>query len=454
MIGYADVNKALGINIPVSQEMAQAIFLWTNMYINRAPWLTDDNRGLGLPAAIASEHARLVTMEAEYNFSGGGMADYLSGQFDQARGMLPIYTEYGVASGGFVLKPYIDGGNIALDFVREGDFFPVSFGGPGRMTAVVYPEYKQIEKQLYIRLEYHEMMGGDYRIVNRAFCSKNASVMVNNILNIGDEVPLDRVEEWAGLAPEVILRGVDFPLYAYIRVPLANNIDPYSPLGVSVYSRATHQIRDADVQYGRILWEFHSKETAVQAGREFFEKDRYGNIKLPNGKERMFQIFGDTAGGLQGHSLFNIFTPEIRDQSFYNGLNHMLQRVEFNSGLAYGTLSDPQNVDKTAEEIKSSKQRSYATVKSIQNATGRALKDLVRAMAFWADYGGLAPAGECEITTNWDDSVVIDAETKRQHDLEDVAAGIMAPWEYRMKHYGEDEETAKSRVPEPAGVMM
>lgn len=452
MLGYENVQKAMGVNIVTSNDMANAILCWSRMYSNRAPWITDGVHGIGLPAAIASEHARLATMESQFMFPDTGRGNYIKNQFRTVQSMLSNYVEFGCAKGGFVLKPYVDGGNIAVDFVHADDFFPVAFRGAGRVSSAIFPEYKKVEKKLYTRLEFHEMNGDRYRIVNRAFCSENASVQVNNIVNIGGEIPLDKVDEWAGLAPEVEISGVDFPLFAYFKVPIANSIDPYSPLGVSVYARAVPLIQDADEQYGAAIWEYRSKETAVQAGAEFFERDRYNNIILPKGKERMFQSFQDTSN--QNGGLFNIFSPEIRDESFYRGLNRMLQRIEFNCGLAYGTLSDPQNVDKTAEEIKSSKQRSYATVTSIQNALQVSLGDLVRAMDFWASYGGLAPEGDCEISCNWDDSVTTDAETKRKRDLEDVAAGIMAPWEYRMKHYGEDEETAKARVPMPAGVIM
>lgn len=450
MLGYENIQKAMGVDIPVSTRMGTAILLWSNMYTNQAPWIKDGIHGIGLPAAIASEHARLVTMESKFSFPNTGRGQYIADQFSSVRTMLPTYTEFGVAKGGFVLKPYVDGGNILTDFVHADDFFPVAFGGAGKVTACIFPEYKKQGKKLYTRLEYHELKGDQYRIANRAFCSENASVTVNNIINIGDEISLDRVEEWKGLAPEVVISGVNYPLFAYFRVPVANNIDPHSPLGISIYSRASDLIRDADEQYGAAVWEFRSKETAVQAGREYFKKDRYGNELFPEGKERLFQMFNDIDGKT---GLFNVFSPDIRDQSFYNGLNRMLQRIEFNSGLAYGTLSDPQNVDKTAEEIKSSKQRSYATVTSIQNAMEDTLKDLVRAMCFWADHEGLAPAGECEITCDWDDSVTVDSETKRKRDLEEVAAGIMAPWEYRMRHYKEDEETAKSRIPDQAEVI-
>lgn len=452
MIGYDNIQKALGVDIATSPEMARAILCWSKMYINQSPWLGDGVRGIGLPAAIASEHARLVTMESKIQFQDTPRGRFLDDQFQNVRRMLPVYTEFGCAKGGFVMKPYADGGNIAVDFVHADDFFPVAFNGAGKVTSAIFPEYKKQGKKLYIRLECHELNCGECRIVNRAFCSENASVTVNNIVNLGGEIPLDRVEEWQGIAPEVTIRGVEYPLFAYFKVPLANSIDPHSPLGVSVYSRAVNLIQDADEQYGAAIWEFKSKETAVQAGAEYFDRDRYNNIVLPKGKERMFQSFSDTTDA--GKGLFNVFSPEIRDESFYRGLNRMLQRIEFNCGLAYGTLSDPQNVDKTAEEIKSSKQRSYATVTSVQNALQVTLEDLIRAMDFWTSYEGLAAAGEYSISFDWDDSVTTDSETKRKRDLEDVAAGIMAPWEYRMKHYGEDEETAKARVPAPAGLIM
>ena len=111
-------------------------------------------------------------------------------------------------------------------------------------------------------------------------------------------------------------------------------------------------------------------------------------------------------------------------------------------------------MDKTAEEIKSSKQRSYATVKSMQNSLENALNGLVYAVDYLVSLGGLAPEGTYTTSADWDDSVVEDAETKRKHDLEDLAAGVLSAWEYRMRHYGEDEETAKKNIPEQAGVML
>ena len=44
-------------------------------------------------------------------------------------------------------------------------------------------------------------------------------------------------------------------------------------------------------------------------------------------------------------------------------------------------------------------------------------------------------------------------ETERKQDLQDVSVGAMPLWEYRMKWYGEDEKTAKSKISDNVDVI-
>lgn len=454
MLNYSNIQKAMNVNIAVSEKMAEKILLWNNMYQNKASWLTDEIKSLELPAAIASEMARLVTIERKIDINGSnGRSEYLQKQFEHIDDILPVLVEYGCSSSGLVLKPYVDNDKIMVDYVHAGNFFPISFSGR-TVTEAIMPEFKQVRDKLYIRLEHHIFKNREYTIINKAFCSNNAQIKVNNILNLGGEIPLSTIPEWEGLEPTATFRNIEKPLFSYFKVPLANNIDLYSPLGVSVYARAVNQIRDADEQYGAALWEYRSKETAIHAGDEFFEKDRFGNAKIPRGMSRVFKNLGDGITDDNGKPFFNVFSPDIRDVSFYNGFNRIMQRVEFNSGLAYGTLSDPQNVDKTAEEIKNSKQRSYATVKAIQRSLEDALNNLLYAMDTWATLYDLAPAGSYETSYNWDDSIIVDAEKEREEYRKDVSMGALSLWEYRVKRYGEDETTAKSKVPPQADVIL
>ena len=112
-------------------------------------------------------------------------------------------------------------------------------------------------------------------------------------------------------------------------------------------------------------------------------------------------------------------------------------------------LSDCDSIsvrEKTAEEIRTSKQRSYSTVSNIQTALEDAITGLIEAINVTCELYGLGGNGECETAFIWDDSIIVDADTERARDLNDVRQGIMQKWEYRMKWYGEDEETAKSKI--------
>lgn len=453
---YDNIRQAMGVEIAISTDMAQQILLWNKMYENKAPWIDPkmDVLSCELPSAVCSEMATAVTMEARVNVEGSVRADFLDRQLEKVKVDLSHIVEYACAGGGMILKPYISGSQIAVDYIQSDSFFPITFDSAKRITAAIFPEYKQKGKWLYTKLEHQEYnpKTHTYRIRNKAFKSQKAAVKINDIIHLGIEVPLTEVPEWADLEPEVTLNGATCPLFAYFKIPIANNIDRYSPLGVSLYARSVKHIRDADQQYGAILWEYRSKETAVQAGNDFFEKDREGHVIMPKGKERLYRDMGDVSDK-NGAPFFNVYSPEIRNESFFDGLNRILQRVEFNSRLAYGTLSDPQVVEKTAEEVKAGKQRTYAMVKAIQNSLRSALLDLLAAMDAWITIGGLAPEGTYELCTDFDDSVIVDKDKERKTDREDVAMGAMQLWEYRAKYYGESEEQAKKFVQQPAEVI-
>ena len=171
-------------------------------------------------------------------------------------------------------------------------------------------------------------------------------------------------------------------------------------------------------------------------------KNRQGEVILPKGKERLYRAMGPNVMSRDGNPFFNAYSPEIRDESFFNGYNRIIQKVEFNCGLAYGTLSDPQVVDKTAEEIKASKQRSYATVKSIQNSLGNALENLVAAVEVWMSLGSISADGKVEVSCSWDDSLVTDKKYETEQLRADYSLGVVGPVEYRMKRFGETEEQA------------
>ena len=122
----------------------------------------------------------------------------------------------------------------------------------------------------------------------------------------------------------------------------------------------------------------------------------------------------------------------------------LLMRIEDLCCLSRGTLSDANGQMRTATELKINKQRTYAAITSIQTALQAAIIQLAKAIDTYATLYELAPDGEYELSFTWDDSVVTDATTEREADRQDVLDGIMQPWEYRVKWYGETKSAAKA----------
>ena len=234
------------------------------------------------------------------------------------------------------------------------------------------------------------------------------------------------------------------PLFAYFRIPLANRNDRHSPLGASVYGLAAGNIRDADEQYGRLLWEYEGGQLAVDVDAAALRPTENGGQQMDQRGKRLYR--GGITGNVGDRPLFNVFAPALRDESYLRGLDSALKRIEFQCGLAYGTLSDPQNVDKTATEVLASKQRSYATVRSIQHALQCALDDLLYAMNAYADLYGLCPAGDWSLACDWDDSIVNDPGERKALFWGYVQAGKFPFARYLVEFEGYTEEEAAAIV--------
>jgi len=424
MFDKGTIKNAVREDIAMSDSMSQAIQLWSSMY--------QEGGKLSLPAAISRELARLVSIEMKSEITGGKRADFLNEKYKDVVKNIRGPLEYGCAKGGLIFKPYVTGKEIAVDYIHADSFFPLAFNNSGKVTAAIFVERIVKGSRYYTRLERHELKENTYTISNKAYMSLNESTL-------GNTISLDAVDEWSSLAEEMTIQNVKKPLFGYFKPALANAIDPTSPLGVSVFADAVELIDEANKQFERLLWEFESGERALYTNTMAFKKDKNGRPILPN--KRLYKTLD-----VDDVDLFKEWTPTLRGEEFSKGLDDILRKIEFNCGLAYGTLSDMQNVDKTAEEIKASKQRSYATVSDNQRALENALNDLVYAMDIWCTLYNLAPISKAEVSFEFDDSIIADRKTEFAEKQALVSAGIMTKWEFRMWYFGEDEETAKAKV--------
>lgn len=435
MFSKNNIENSLKVNIAVSTELESKIQKWEQMYRNKAEWINEDVKSLELPSAIANEFVRLTMAEFKTNITGGARATYIKNIYDYAIKELPNNLEYGNAKGGLIIKPYVKNGRIFTEFIQQGYFYPVEYDDTGKITSAIFVSQKVEGENIYTRLEYHSLKGTSYFIINKAFKSKDKN-------DLGDEISLSAVEEWKMIEPKTKIDNIEKTLFAYYKTPMANNITK-SPLGISVYSKAENLIKDADTQYGRTMWEYEASEKAIYASTEALKQRNVNSNSLweiPKLKERLFRAV-DVAKA-NGEELFHDYSPDIRDEAFWRGLNKILERIEFNCMLAYGTLSEPTYSDKTATEIKASKQRSYTTVSRMQENLQNTLEDLLYAINVLTTLYRLAPEGTYQTSFEWGDSILTDTEKEQTLQMQEVNMGLRSKLRYIMFRYGLTEEQA------------
>ena len=434
MISPKTIQNTLHITPTISAPMRDAIQLWEDMYKNKSPWLNENVVSLGLPALIASEKARTATIEMEIKITGEGeRAEYIKTQFDKVLGTIRKELEYGIAFGGFVIKPYpvlgVDNQyRLEFSYTKANNFYPLSFSPEGNITEAAFIDRIITKDAIYSKLEYHKLDGTTVTVTNTAYKSMNTNGQTYYYYfdTLGTPITLTEVPAWANITPSVTIENMDTLLFAYFKMPQANNIDIHSPLGVSGFSRAVDLIRNADEQYSNLLWEFEGGQLAVDVDRTALNpmKDSKGNVLevLPKLQNRLFRRSLD----LGDDNTYNVFSPALRDSNIINGLNTILMHVEDCCDLSRGTLSEVTYSEaRTATELKILKQRSFAANQDIQKELQRTLECVFNIMDKYCDLYLIVPEGDFEVAYKWDDSIIVDKDAERQVDLIDVNNGLL-----------------------------
>ncbi len=422
--GWDEIKRVFGIETAEIPELTEAAKRLRRLYMKRD--------GLGTAAAVCAELARLTTLEMKLKAEGGKRGEYLNECLQSLADSLNRELEIGMADGFLVFKPYFDGEKIRADIVPADCFTPVSWDGDGQITAAVFSQEIKKEDMYYTRLEYHRMENGVYKIDNAAFKSRTKG-------SLGRNIRLSETEQWREMAESVALDNVKKPLFGIFRTPSANGTDPSSPLGEAVFAKSEELILQADELYKNLMWEFESGKRRLYVDVTAFERDEKGKPRLPDGE--LYRTVDVNDSGF-----FSEWSPQFRNEALQSGLNQVLRRIEFNCGLAYGTVSEVSYVEKTAEEIRASKQRSYCCVCKLQNQLKKAIQDFLYAADVWVSVYSLAPEGKYECSFEFDDSIATDRHTEYEEKLRLVEMGIMQPWEMRAWYLGESEVSAKKAV--------
>lgn len=429
MFNTTDIAKDFNIDISTSDEVLSAIERWSNIYNGKAPWLNEEIKSLHVAKTICEKVAKAVTIELKTKVDDKEI-DKIYQRFIKN---IRTNTEYALGKGGMFFKPFYSNGKIKVSCIQADKFIPTKFDSTGELLGAIFIDQVTRGKDVYTRLEYQELNDTTLTIKNKAY---KTTVHNSNIL--GTQIMLSQVPEWANIQEKLEINNVNRLLGGYFKIPIANPIDNTSPVGVAIFANAIDTLVEIDKQFSRTLWEYEGSELAIDVDETAFKKDDDGKDILPKGKERLYRKidFGD-------EKTWNVFSPAIRDTALFNGLNELLRQCESQCGLAFGTISKIENVEKTATEIKSSKQDYYVTVSDVQGALQTALEDLVYSIDVLMSLYGIKHKVGADVSFDWDDSILVDSEKKQAQALVEKNAGLIDDIEYfvQTRDYSEEEAT-------------
>lgn len=432
MFNTTDIAKDFNIDISTSDEMLSIIEKWSNIYNSKLPWLNKEVKSLHVAKTICEKVAKAATIELKTKVDDVEINNVYQRFIKNIR----TNTEYALGKGGMFFKPFYSNGKIKISCIQADKFIPTKFDSTGELLGAIFIDQITRGNVIYTRLEYQELNDTTLAIKNKAYKST-----IHNSNTLGSKISLSQVQEWKNIQEEIQINDVNRLLGGYFRIPIANPIDNTSPMGVAIFANAIDTLEEIDKQFSRTLWEYEGSELAVDVDATAFRKDKNGKDILPKGKERLYRKldFGDEKS-------WNVFSPTIRDTSLFNGLNELLRQCESQCGLAFGTISKIENIEKTATEIKSSKQDYYVTVSDIQGALQTALEDLVYSIDILMSLYGIKHKVEADVSFDWDDSILVDSEKKQSQALVERNANLIDDIEYFIQTKGYSEEEATEYV--------
>lgn len=438
-----DVGKIFGVKLINSDAMNESLKEWNNIVSGNPIWADgNDVKTVNMAKHICDTRAKLTTLDIGIAISGSPRADYLQAIADKLLKRLPDQVATAEPMGGMIIK----WNGSSWDFILPGDFGITKKDDDGNITGAIFASFTVQNGVGYTRLEYHRFDGVTeskkkiYKVTNRAFRNQGE---VNGEVILGAEVPLDKVDEWAYIEPEVSIEGLEAPLFAHFRIPGSNTKDSESPLGLSAFANAITELEAIDVAISRKNDEVEDSRHITFVGQTLIKFADGHGIKLPRFVQGLSMGVSDSE-----KSAIHEHTPTLLTEERIKDINFNLSLAGVKCGFSEGVfVMDGQTGMITATQVESDDRDTIQTIKSDRDALKDAISQAISGADVMATLYGQSPNGEYEIAFNFGD-ITYNYEEDKAAWQGYVSRGWAPKWLYFVKFEGMSEEDAKAMVAE------
>lgn len=322
--------------------------------------------------------------------------------------------------------------SIKIDYCIAPDILPLSWEN-GRVLECAFASKKTIGNENYLYLQIHRLVNGKYDIENVLYLCQNGN------LTETDKTVVQGFEN----IPDVVHTGSDKPQFVIDKLNIANNVDVSSPMGISVYGNAIDQLKGVDVAYDSYVNEFVLGKKRIMVKPEA-QKDFDGEPFFDS-NDAVFYILPEDS---QSGSIISEIDMSLRTQEHNAGIQDMLNVLSAKCGFGNNHYKYDQGSLTTATQVVSENSELFRTLKKHEIILESALTELARIILRLGNrYMNAGLNEDVGISIDFDDSIIEDAGSEFNRDMQMLNAGILNDWEFRAKYMNEDPETAKASLP-------
>lgn len=349
---------------------------------------------------------------------------------------MPIFIEKVVALGTGVTVEYKDENNkTIIDYIDGDVVIPYKFTNgyiSGLITVSRFTEEKGNKKIYYTHITYHEYIDGKYLKLNEVYKS-NTETALGKQLNFNEVFPTVKESEI------IITKN---PYFQVWKLPIANNFDTGSPMGISNLANSIDRYKSIDTKYDSFYNEFilGKKRIVVDqsAMKGKMETDDDGNPRFVQYFDKNDKVYQAINAEMKEPVKEIDFT--IRKDEHIDSINADLNWLSEDLGLGANWYKFDGTSVKTATEVISENSKAFRTKKHYEITINDCVYDLVRAVC---ELEGIKTNN---ITITPDDSIIEDKNTEMTRAQMEVTQGLRSKKSYLMDIKGMSEEEAETEL--------
>lgn len=349
---------------------------------------------------------------------------------------MPNFIEKVAALGTGVTVEYKDENNKTIIDYIDGDLvIPYKFTNgyiSGLITVSRFTEEKRNRKIYYTHITYHEYVDGKYLKLNEVYKS-NTETALGKQLNFNEVFPTVKESEI------IITKN---PYFQVWKLPIANNFDTGSPMGISILANKIDRYKSIDTKYDSFYNEFILGKKRIVVDQSAMK----GQMTTDeNGNQRFVQYFDKNDKVYQAINA-EMKEPvkeidfKIRYQEHIDSINADLKWLSEDLGLGANWYKFDGTSVKTATEVISENSKAFRTKKHYEITINDSVYDLVRAIC---ELEGIKTNN---IIITPDDSIIEDKNTEMTRAQLEVNQGLRSKKSYLMEFKGMSEEEAEEEL--------